>query len=130
MESAKEYKENVDFIGVINHALIRCYDARASIDLSVNYNAWNGVRRYYLAVSSLLVLLRPVIPELNNLREKLKHVKFYEGSISKNILIIDEVLNEIIKMLNSMGLLIRSQSIRAGVVRVGTGGADKEGYEE
>ncbi len=123
-----EIKENIDFVYVINHALIDVYNARAKItwppfrpDLEAQVN------RYFSAVTSLVNLVAPVIgyrPDLERVEELIRKHRYREG-----VKALQTIVEELISKLNELGLLFKTdRGIKVGAV--GISGTDKEGFED
>ncbi len=125
-----EIKDTLDFVGVVNHALIDVYNARAKITWSpFKPDLESQVNRYLSAVTSLVNLVSPVIdyrPDLGRAEGLIRKGRYREG-----VKALESIVEELIGRLNELGLLFRSdRGVKAGVVRVGISGTDKEGYEE
>jgi len=127
---SSEIKETIDFVYVINHALIDVYNARAQITWPLfSLDLEKQVNRYLSAVTSLVNLVSPVIgyrPDLGRAENLIRKGRYREG-----VKALESIIEELIGRLNELGLLFRSdRGVKAGVVRVGISGTDKEGYEE
>ncbi len=125
-----EIKETIDFVNVINHALIDVYEARARITWSIlRPEVEAQVNRYLSAVTSLVNLVSPVIgyrPDLGRAEGLIRKGRYREG-----VKALESIVEELISKLNELGLLFRSdRGVKAGVVRVGISGTDKEGFED
>ncbi len=123
-----EIKDTLDFVGVVNHALIDVYNARAKITWSpFRPDVEAQVNRYLSAVTSLVNLVSPVIgyrPNISAAEELIRKRRYREG-----VRVLESIVEELINKLNELGLLFRSdRGIRVGTI--GTLGPDKEGYEE
>ena len=131
MEKRLEVRESVDFVDVVNHALIDVYDARARI----SWTPWkpdlkSQVFRYYSAVSSLYNLVAPVLglgldSELGRAEKLLRANSFREG-----VEVLDSIVRKLVASLRDAGLLFRAEVVKVGGVRVAALKHDKEGVKE
>jgi hypothetical protein len=104
--------ESVDYTYVINRALLRVSEARASIDTSMKHNFDKSINNYYRAVEALLIILLPHLRP-NNYIELMNEVK--ESLQNKDIYaleVLDKIIEEILVKLNQNRLLMRGEVIR------------------
>ena len=135
-QEASSIKDKVDFVYVINHALLKCYDARSRIVWSeMLLDLRNSILAYQAAVSSLYVMVSPIIPVsgISGLLEEAdKYVlesydveRTIEGGVSgllrESVRLLDQALSAMVSTLREAGLLFREERIRIGVGSVSEG---------
>ena len=124
-EPRSEVRETLDFVSVINTALVDVYYSRAKITWSkIRPELEEQVYRYLSAVVSLANLVTPLgfrPQDLGRAEELVRAGRYREG-----VRLLDAVVTDLISRLHEAGLLVRSErGVRAGVVYT-----DKEGSED
>ena len=118
-------RETLDFVSVVNTALVDVYYSRAKITWSrIRPELEEQVYRYLSAVVSLANLVTPLgfrPQDLSRAEELVRAGRYREG-----VRVLDAVVTELISRLHEAGLLVRSER----GVRVGAVYTDKEGSEE
>jgi len=117
--------ETLDFVSVVNTALVDVYYSRAKITWSrIRPELEEQVYRYLSAVVSLANLVTPLgfrPQDLGRAEELVRAGRYREG-----VRLLDAVVTDLISRLHEAGLLVRSErGVRAGVVYT-----DKEGSED
>jgi len=124
-EPRSEVRETLDFVSVINTALVDVYYSRAKITWSkIRPELEEQVYRYLSAVVSLANLVTPLgfrPQDLGRAEELVRAGRYREG-----VRLLDAVVTDLISRLHEAGLLVRSErGVRVGVVYT-----DKEGSED
>ena len=127
MGEARELQpgETLDFVSVVNTALVDVYYSRAKITWSrIRPELEEQVYRYLSAVVSLANLVTPLgfrPQDLSRAEELVRAGRYREG-----VRVLDAVVTDLISRLHEAGLLVRSErGVRVGVVYT-----DKEGSED
>ena len=114
---AIEFRETIDYVHVVNDRLLDIARKRAELDYSTKISFEKTVQKYYLAANSLHIIMLPGLRgksgELLSLARKLIAENKFIEAVRK----VDEAVEEMIKNLYDVGLLIREERLRVGVVK-------------